>query len=42
MRMRRKKHGAERILASAELLIADADRLGQGFDGIFDRYNRAA
>lgn len=36
MRMRRKKHGAERILACAELLIADADRLGQGFDGIFD------
>ena len=36
MRMRKKKHGAERIQACAELLITDASVLSEGFDGIFD------
>ena len=36
MRMRKKKHGAERIQACAELLIADASVLAEGFDNIFD------
>ena len=36
MRMRKKKHGAERIEACSELLIRDITTLGKGFDGIFD------
>ena len=36
MRMRKKKHGAERIEACSELLIRDITSLGGGFDGIFD------
>ena len=36
MRMRKKKHGAERIEACAELLIRDIASLQNGFDGIFD------
>ena len=36
MRMRKKKHGAERIEACSELLIRDITTLGDGFDGIFD------
>ena len=36
MRMRKKKHGAERIEACSELLIRDITALGKGFDGIFD------
>ena len=36
MRMRKKKHGAERIQACAELLIADPSVLSEGFGGIFD------
>ena len=35
MRMRKKKHGAERIEACAELRIADAALMKEGFDGIF-------
>lgn len=36
MRVRKKKHGAERIQACAELLISEPQVLKQGFDGIFD------
>lgn len=36
MRMRKKKHGAERIEACAELLIRDISVLKDGFEGIFD------
>ena len=36
MRMRKKKHGAERIQACAELRIEDPSVLKEGFDGIFD------
>lgn len=36
MRMRKKKHGAERIEACSELLIRDASVLQNGWDGIFD------
>ena len=36
MRMRKKKHGAERIEACSELLIRDITTLGGGFEGIFD------
>lgn len=36
MRMRKKKHGAERIEACAELLIRDVSALKGGFDGLFD------
>ena len=36
MRMRKKKHGAERIEACAELLIRDITSLREGFDGVFD------
>ena len=36
MRMRKKKHGAERIEACSELLIKDISALSDGFDGIFD------
>ena len=36
MRMRKKKHGAERIEACSSLLIRDASLLQNGFDGIFD------
>jgi len=36
MRMRKKKHGAERIEACAQLLIRDIDTLKDGFEGIFD------
>ncbi len=36
MRMRKKKHGAERIEACSELLIKDISALKDGFDGIFD------
>ena len=36
MRMRKKKHGAERIEACSELLIRDITALKDGFDGIFD------
>ena len=36
MRMRKKKHGAERIEACAELLIRDIATLKDGFGGIFD------
>ncbi len=35
MRMRKKKHGAERIAACSELLIEDIAALKNGFDGIF-------
>ncbi len=35
MRMRKKKHGAERIAACSELLIKDPSMLKGGFDGIF-------
>ena len=35
MRMRKKKHGAERIEACGELRIADAAEMLQGFDKIF-------
>ena len=35
MRMRKKKHGAERIAACSELLIENIERLKDGFDGIF-------
>lgn len=36
MRMRKKKHGAERIEACAELLIRDITTLKDGFEGVFD------
>lgn len=36
MRMRKKKHGAERIQACSELLIEDPALLKEGFDGIFE------
>ena len=36
MRMRKKKHGAERIEACAELLIREVSDLKGGFEGIFD------
>lgn len=36
MRMRKKKHGAERIEACSELLIRDASVLKNGWNGIFD------
>ena len=36
MRMRKKKHGAERIKACAELLIADPAVLSEGFANVFD------
>ena len=36
MRVRKKKHGAERIQACAELLISEPKVLKEGFDGIFD------
>ncbi|MBQ8816950.1 MAG: tRNA (guanosine(46)-N7)-methyltransferase TrmB [Clostridia bacterium] len=35
MRMRKKKHGAERIAACSELLIENIEILKDGFDGIF-------
>ncbi len=35
MRMRKKKHGAERIAACSELLVESAELLRAGFDGIF-------
>lgn len=35
MRVRKKKHGAERIAACAELLIGDVVQLNGGFEGIF-------
>lgn len=35
MRMRKKKHGAERIAACSELLIEDITALKNGFDGVF-------
>ena len=35
MRMRKKKHGAERIEACSELLIRRADDLKDGFSGVF-------
>ena len=35
MRMRKKKHGAERIAACSELLIENAEVLRDGFSGIF-------
>ena len=35
MRMRKKKHGAERIAACSHLLIEDIEVLKNGFDGIF-------
>ena len=37
MRVRKKKHGAERIEACSELLIKNIDSLRDGLDGIFDR-----
>lgn len=36
MRMRKKKHGAERIAACAELRIENIESLRSGFEGIFD------
>ena len=36
MRMRKKKHGAKRIEACAELLIRDIASLKDGFEGVFD------
>ena len=36
MRVRKKKHGAERIQACAELLISEPQVLKEGFSGIFD------
>ena len=36
MRMRKKKHGAERIAACAELRIENIEVLKDGFDGVFD------
>ena len=35
MRMRKKKHGAERIAACSHLLIENIETLKNGFDGIF-------
>ena len=35
MRMRKKKHGAERIAACSELLIEDVGSLKGGLDGVF-------
>ena len=35
MRMRKKKHGAERIAACAELRIENIEALKDGFDGVF-------
>jgi len=35
MRMRKKKHGAERIAACADLLISDIAVLKNGFEGVF-------
>ena len=35
MRMRKKKHGAERIAACSELLIEDISALKNGFEGVF-------
>lgn len=35
MRVRKKKHGAERISACAELLIENIEVLREGFDGVF-------
>ena len=35
MRMRKKKHGAERIAACSELLIEDIQVLKEGFEGVF-------
>ncbi len=35
MRMRKKKHGAERIAACSELLIEDITALKNGFEGVF-------
>ncbi|MBE6707276.1 MAG: tRNA (guanosine(46)-N7)-methyltransferase TrmB [Ruminococcaceae bacterium] len=35
MRVRKKKHGAERICACAELLIENIEVLREGFDGVF-------
>ena len=37
MRMRKKKHGAERIAACSELLIASPEELKNGFEGIFPK-----
>lgn len=37
MRMRKKKHGAERIAACSELLIENIEILKDGFDGIFPK-----
>ena len=37
MRMRKKKHGAERIAACAELRIENIEVLKDGFDGVFDK-----
>ena len=37
MRMRKKKHGAERIAACSELLIENAERLKGGFSDIFPK-----
>ena len=39
MRMRKKKHGAERIEACAELRIAEASAMQTGFDTIFGNTN---
>lgn len=39
MRMRKKKHGAERIEACAELRIAEASVMQNGFDAIFSNSN---
>ena len=36
MRMRKKKHGAERIAACSHLLIENVGSLKDGFGGIFD------
>ena len=36
MRMRKKKHGAERIAACSHLLIENVEVLKDGFEGIFD------
>lgn len=37
MRMRKKKHGAERIEACSELLIRDISSLKDGFDSVFGK-----
>lgn len=39
MRMRKKKHGAERIEACAELRISEASAMLEGFEGIFGNEN---